>query len=116
MVPRVTSTAIGAAGGTAAGLALQAVKWNPLDVLALAAVGGAIGTAPRGALFGALTGGVVGTVLWQTVPSFDMPNAVGIGLGSMAVGALAQWIARAADAQSASEATLSVSLPLGAPR
>jgi hypothetical protein len=35
--------------------------------------------------------------LWQAVPSFDLPNAVGLGLIGMAVGGFTSWVVRAVE-------------------
>ena len=76
-------------------------------------VGGAWGASWLGATGGLAAGSAVGAILWQAIPSFDLPNAVGVGLMGMALGSVGQWIARAVDAnRDAQPVPLSLTVPL----
>ena len=88
--------------------------------MAASLFGGGIGAAVRasaeGAVIGLAVGTVVGTVLWRSVPSFELSDAVGVGVMGLAVGGLATWVIRAVEAggdrTSAQSAILSVSLKI----
>ena len=85
---------IGAAVGSVTWLFLRRVV-RPLgwwDAGAGAVLGAAIGAAPTGAGIGFASGALVGTVLWQAFPSFEVADVVGLGMGGMALGGLASWV------------------------
>jgi hypothetical protein len=88
---------IGAAVGSVTGLFLRRVvrHYGWWDAGAGAVLGAAIGAAPAGAGIGFASGALVGTVLWQAVPSFEVADAVALGLGGMALGGLASWVVSA---------------------
>ena len=88
---------IGAAVGGVTGLFLRRVvrHYGWWDAGAGAVLGAAIGAAPAGAGIGFASGALVGTVLWQAVPSFEVADAVALGLGGMALGGLASWVVSA---------------------
>lgn len=94
-----TSAAIGFGAGAVVGLALvpiaQRFGWQ--DVLAMGAVGGAIGAAPIGSAIGFAGGALIGAALTRTVRGFTLPDAVGLGLLGMSVGALTQWVVTAVE-------------------
>jgi hypothetical protein len=98
-----TSAAIGFGAGAVVGLALvpiaQRFGWQ--DVLALGAVGGAIGAAPLGAALGFAGGTLIGAALTGTVRGFTLPDAVGLGLLGMSLGALTQWFVTAVESADA---------------
>lgn len=93
---------IGAGTGALVGVALTRVtqRVGLRDIGALAAVGGAVGAAPRGAGFGLGIGGAVGLAL-MGVTNLGLPDAIGIAAAGVAVGGLVQWILEASDARSA---------------
>jgi hypothetical protein len=100
--------AIGFGVGSVLGVALTPFihRWGPGDAFALGLIGGAVGTAPTGAAIGFGVGAVAGLALWQTVPGFGSPNAAAFALGGLAVGVLAEWVMRAAAAESDAPLTL----------
>jgi hypothetical protein len=106
--------AYGSLGGMVAGLGyhLLATHSRWLDVVALTAVGGAIGTAPAGSAIGLAVGGAAGLILWLAQDGFSIPDAVGAGLAGMAVGALYEWFDRAGEANSGAK-VMEIRIPLG---
>lgn len=88
---------IGAAVGSVTGLLLRRVirPYGWWDAGAGAVLGAAIGAAPAGAGLGFASGTLVGTVLWQAIPSFEVADAVALGMGGMALGGLATWVVSA---------------------
>ncbi len=90
---------IGAAVGSVTGLFLRRVirPYGWWDAGAGAVLGAAIGAAPMGAGIGFASGALVGTVLWQAFPSFEVADVVGLGMGGMALGGLASWVVSAVD-------------------
>lgn len=115
LTPLARGAAYGAVAGAVAGLGLRVLmdrsRW--LDVVALTAVGGAIGTAPTGSAIGLAAGGGIGLILWKVRPSFTIPDAVGAGLAGMAVGALLEWFDRAGGADSGTTPIMEVRIPVG---
>ena len=89
---------IGAATGVVLKPFIQHFSW--LDVLALGLVGGAIGAAPRGAGLGFGVGAIAGTAAWVLIPEAHFHDAVAVSLLGLAFGGVAEWVFRAADAQS----------------
>ena len=104
--------------GSAAGFTLSRIVpyYGWLDVVAGGGIGAAVGASAEGAVIGLAVGTVVGTVLWRSVPSFELPDAVGVAVMGLAVGGLATWVIRAVEAggdrTSAQSAILSVSLKI----
>lgn len=88
---------IGALAGSLTGALLKKFvrHYGFLDAGAGVMLGAAIGAAPKGAGLGFASGAVVGTVLWQLVPSFEVADAASLGLGGLALGGLASWVASA---------------------
>lgn len=82
-----------------------------LDAGAGVMLGAAIGAAPVGAGIGFASGAVLGTLLWRVVPSFEVADAVGMGLGGLALGGLGSWIASAVQS-SGEDRRIEVALPL----
>ncbi len=109
-----TSAGIGVLVGVAAGLAItsvaQRIGWR--DVATVGLMGGAIGAAPEGAAIGLGVGTVVGVVLWQAVPDFAFPDALGVAAAGLALGALGDWVWSAIDAQSNTDVTMQFVFPL----
>jgi hypothetical protein len=91
---------IGFAAGAVAVLALEPFvdKWSWADVAAGGVIGSAIAAGGSGAWIGLAVGTGVGVSLWQLVPSFEMPNAIALGLAGMAIGGFTSWIVRAVNA------------------
>lgn len=91
---------IGLAAGSLAVLALEPFvdRWSWGDVAAGAVFGSSIAAGGSGAWVGLAAGLGAGTLLWQLVPSVDLPDALGVGLLGMAIGAFSSWIVRAAEA------------------
>jgi hypothetical protein len=75
-------------------------------------LGAAIGAAPVGAGIGFASGAVVGVVLWRIVPSVEVADAVGLGLGGLALGGLGSWVVSAVRSTEESP-RIEVILPLG---
>ncbi|MCL7971793.1 MAG: hypothetical protein M8866_06850 [marine benthic group bacterium] len=109
---------IGLAAGSVFVLALKPFvdKWSWGDVGAGAVVGSSIAAGGSGAWVGLLVGTGVGMALWQAVPSFDLPNAVGLGLIGMAVGGFTSWVVRAVESGGEPDSDLPVlQFDLGVP-
>ncbi len=87
--------------GTAVGLVgrpfLQRVGLT--DVFIVGAVGGAIGTQPKGALIGFAVGTVLGATLWQLVPGIGSPDVVAGSIAGVMVGVLTAWVSDAVEAR-----------------
>ncbi len=90
---------IGLAAGAVFVLALKPFvdKWSWGDVGAGAVIGSSIAAGGSGAWIGLVVGTGVGVALWQAIPAYDLPNAVGLGLIGMAVGGFTSWIVRAVE-------------------
>jgi hypothetical protein len=59
------------------------------------------------------SGAAIGVVLWQAIPSFDLPNAAGVALMGMALGGVTSWVIRAVDARGSTNGVpLELSVPL----
>ena len=101
--------AVAALGGLAAGTRVQGLDWR--DALAAGALGGAVGSAPRGALLGVGAGALVGFGLWAIIPEFEVPELLATALGSMAMGALVDWSVSAVDTGRSGAMELSVRIP-----
>jgi len=95
-----TSAAFGLGAGTVVGLVMTPFieRWAAEDALALGLIGGAVGSAPRGAVIGFGVGAASGIILWQTAPGFGSPQAAAFVLGGITLGVLTEWIVRAATA------------------
>jgi hypothetical protein len=89
-------TLVGAVVGVGLRRGVRQYGWA--DVGAVAAVGGAIGAAPRGALIGAGVGLAAGAIVWLTLPQGGLPNIVMLTLGGLAIGGLYDWADGAANA------------------
>jgi len=89
-------TLVGAAIGVGLRQGVRQYGWT--DVAATAAIGGAIGAAPRGAMIGAGVGLAAGAVVWLTLPQGGLPNMVMLTLGGLAIGGLYDWADGAANA------------------
>jgi len=90
----------GLVAGSVAVLALKPFvdRWSWADVGAGAVIGSSIAAGGSGAWIGLVLGMGVGVGLWQVIPSFDLPEAISVGLAGMAIGGFTSWIIRAADA------------------
>ncbi|MFV1987833.1 MAG: hypothetical protein ACC682_11170 [Gemmatimonadota bacterium] len=118
LAPVARGAAYGTLAGAVAGVGLRTLlarsQW--LDVVALAAVGGAVGAAPVGSSIGLVAGTAVGLVLWKTQASFKLPDVVGAGLSGMAAGALFEWFSQATEANAEPVRVLDIRIPMGWPR
>ena len=92
----------GLVAGSVAVLALKPFvdRWSWADVGAGAVIGSSIAAGGSGAWIGLVLGMGVGVGLWQVIPSFDLPEAISVGLAGMAIGGFTSWIIRAANAGS----------------
>ena len=77
--------------------AVRQYEW--VDLGAAAAIGAAVGATPVGAGIGFGSGAVVGTVLWLTLPDFEISDAIGVSLVGLAIGGLVDWVAGGVSAQ-----------------
>ena len=99
-------------GGVTGALLKDLVRhFGWLDAGAGVMVGAAVGAAPVGAGLGFASGAVVGAALWRLVPSFEVADAVGLGLGGLALGGLGSWVASAIRSSENSR-TIEVTVPL----
>jgi hypothetical protein len=114
---RLTGAGYGALAGGLVGLGLSAVvrQYGRRDLLAISAVGAAIGTSPKGAGVGFATGAAVGALSWLVFPSFKVGEAISAAVLGLAVGGVVEWVSDAANSASADAAPvgLSFSVPLG---
>ncbi|UCC83209.1 MAG: hypothetical protein JSW46_20030 [Gemmatimonadota bacterium] len=83
---------IGAAAGFALQRSVQRLGWS--EVAAGAIIGSAFGASARGAAIGLAAGTALGTVLYWAVPSFDLPNSIGVAVAGMALGGISSWVIR----------------------
>lgn len=90
----------GLVAGSVAVLALKPFvdRWSWADVVGGAVIGSSIAAGGSGAWIGLVVGTGVGVGLWQVIPTFDLPEAISVGLAGMAIGGFTSWIVRAADA------------------
>ena len=104
---------IGALAGGFTGFLLKDLvrHYGWLDAGAGVMLGAAIGAAPVGAGLGFATGALVGAALWQLVPSFEVADAVGMGLGGLALGGLGSWVVSAVRS-SGEDRKIEVTIPL----
>lgn len=104
---------IGALAGGVTGFLLKDLvrHYGWLDAGAGVMLGAAFGAAPVGAGLGFVSGAVVGTVLWQLIPSVEVADAVGMGLGGLALGGLGGWIVSAVRS-SEKERRIQVTVPV----
>ena len=105
---------IGALVGAGVGVVLRRAvrQYDWADALAVAAIGGAVGASPRGALIGASAGAAVGAVTWLLIPNTGVPDLVILTLAGLAVGGLFDWADKAAKAGEAKPITIvSFSIP-----
>jgi hypothetical protein len=112
---RLGSAGIGAAVGVAGALAVRPIiqRFGWKDVATVGLLGASIGASPKGAAIGFGSGALIGVVLWQAAPGFEVPDAFGAALGGLALGAVTDWVVRAIDAQSSGEAAFVVPLRVG---
>jgi hypothetical protein len=101
---------IGAAAGYALQRSVRRLGWS--EVAAGALIGSAFGASPRGAAIGLGAGTFVGLILYWTVPSFDLPNSIGVALAGMALGGISSWVIRGVDADSGDGAVQPVSFSI----
>jgi hypothetical protein len=101
--------AVAALGGFAAGTMVQRFDWR--DALAVGALGGAVGSAPRGALIGAGAGTLLGLGLWTMISEFEVPELAATILGAMAIGALVDWSVSAVDTGRSAPPSFSIRIP-----
>ena len=110
---RAVGAGIGFAAATLAGFAagtmVQRFDWR--DALAVGALGGAVGSAPEGALFGAGAGTLLGLGLWAIIPEFEVPELAATVLGAMAIGALIDWSVSAVDTGRSGSRAFSIRIP-----
>lgn len=106
-------TLIGGVVGIGLRRGVRQYGWN--DVIVSAAIGGAIGAAPTGAMYGAGAGLVAGGIVWLVVPDGGLPEFVMLTLAGVAVGGLVDWAQGASDANRPTEPTFgpSFSIPVG---
>lgn len=95
--------------GFAAGTAVQRFDWR--DALDLGALGGAVGSAPDGALIGMSAGTLLGLGLWAIIPEFEVPELAATALGAMAIGALIDWSVSALDTGRTGSPAFSIRIP-----
>ncbi|HSG82101.1 MAG TPA: hypothetical protein VLC48_07620 [Gemmatimonadota bacterium] len=92
----------GALAGAAVGVLVKELvyyyDWG--DVLAFTALGSAIGPVWPGAALGLAAGGALGFGLYLVFPTIEFTDAVALGGVGLAVGGLAAWAIKAADARS----------------
>jgi len=69
------------------------------DVAAFAALGAAIGPVAPGAAIGLAAGGALGLGLSLIIPSMELTDVAALGGVGLAVGGLAAWAIKAADAR-----------------
>lgn len=107
---------IGFLVGSVAGLVLKskAERFGWQDVGVVGLFGGAIGSAPLGSAIGLLGGSAVGLVAWALVDSFDTPDLIGAAAAGLAIGGLAEWLARGIGAQTGDGPAMQVNLPVAA--
>ncbi len=114
---RFTDAGIGTLVGGVIGLGLRRgvrqYGWN--DVIVSAAIGGAVGAAPTGAMYGAGAGVVVGSLVWLLVPEGGLPEAIMLTLAGVMVGGLVDWADGAGDANRRVDPVFgpSFSIPVG---
>lgn len=114
---RFTNAGLGTLVGGVIGVGLRRgvrqYGWN--DVIVSAAIGGAVGAAPTGAMYGAGAGLVVGGIAWLVVPKSGLPDLIMVTLAGVAVGGLVDWAQGAADANRRNDPIpgLSFSIPVG---
>jgi len=100
---------IGAGAGAVLKPIVQRFSWQ--DVAAMGLVGGAVGAAPVGSAIGFAAGGLTGFVLWKAVDGVELPNAVAIALGGLAIGGLTEWVVGAADSWSTGGPSVQLVVP-----
>jgi hypothetical protein len=100
IVRRAQNAGWGALVGGMAGAALwkSVRQYGWADAMAVAAVGGAIGTAPQGAGLGGAVGATTGAVVWLVTPESGLPNFVMLTMAGVAVGGMLEWALTAGDA------------------
>lgn len=110
---RAVGAGIGFAAATlvafGAGTRVQRFDWR--DALAVGALGGAIGSAPEGALVGVGVGTLLGLGLWAIIPEFEVPELLATALGAMAMGALVDWSGTALDTGRAGAPAFTIRIP-----
>jgi hypothetical protein len=115
---RLGDAAIGAGIGFVAGalggllIRSKAERFGWQDVAAVGLFGGAIGAAPRGSAIGLLGGSAIGLAAWALWDDFKGPDLFGAALAGLAIGGLAEWLARGIDARSGGGEELRVTVPL----
>lgn len=114
---RFATAGYGALAGGLVGLGLSAVvrQYGWRDLLAVSAVGAAIGASPEGAAVGFATGAAVGAVSWVVLPSFKVGEAITAAVVGMAVGGVVGWVSGAMDSSSGNAVPIGVSfsIPFG---
>ncbi|MDH3269719.1 MAG: hypothetical protein OEN56_00210 [Gemmatimonadota bacterium] len=98
---RAENAGIGALAGAVVGVGLRSAvrQYGWADVGATAALGGAVGAAPRGSLIGAGAGVVTGALVWWIFPKAGLPDFILLTLAGTAVGGMVDWADGAATAQ-----------------
>jgi hypothetical protein len=116
IVRRAKSAGWGTLAGSVVGVALwRGVRqYGWADAAAVAAVGGAIGAAPKGAWIGGAIGVTTGTAAWLIFPDGGLPNFVMLTFAGVAVGGMLDWALAANDANRPEPRfTPSFSIPVG---
>lgn len=116
VIARLRSAGWGAAVGAVLGLgAWKGIRqYGWADAVAVAAVGGAIGAAPRGAAIGAGVGVATGALVWVAFPRAGHADFALFTLGGLAVGGILDWAFGAADANRPVDPFLpTFSIPVG---
>lgn len=93
IVARFESAGYGALVGAAVGVGLRSAvrqyQWG--DVLAVTAIGAAVGAAPEGVLLGAGGGAAVGSVVWLLFDRAGFPDFIMFTVGGAALGGMIDW-------------------------
>lgn len=101
LLVRLEHAGYGALIGAAVGVGLRAgvrqYQWG--DVLAVSAMGAAVGTAPTGTLVGAAAGATVGSVAWLFFDGSGFPDFLMFTIAGSAVGGMVDWADGAATAK-----------------
>ena len=98
---RVENAGIGVLVGAAVGVGLRSAvrQYGWADVAASAALGGAFGAAPKGALIGTGAGMVTGALVWWLIPDSGIADMIMMTLVGAGVGGLVDWGEGAATAK-----------------
>ncbi len=93
---------VGAAAGFSLKSSVQRLGWS--EVAAGAIIGSAFGASARGAAVGLAAGTALGAVLYWAIPSFDLPNSIGVAVAGMALGGISSWVIRGVEGNPGADA------------